>query len=268
MQDDIIRDYRKWLAFNNTLTDQQHISDLYQAAKNKRTTGVYEVETIDSEQGLHYRITDNVYSALEINDNSVAAFLDYINKHYTLASRTETVEETNTIAPTIPKGASPFTHSNALPRSDNFFLNENIVLHAVGYVIIGFIIGQAFVLPQFFNLKLPDYFRWIFLAPLIILCHIAVKNYKKHFLLGGIRYGTVAKITITIFGLIFAGFSFEVIVVDLFSKGQNLNLIVVIMTGIIMVVAGLASGWFVSLFVYFSNGGKIVTDPTTIKKKE
>jgi hypothetical protein len=264
-----VNDYRKWLAFNSSLSNHQNVSDLYQAVKEKRTIGIYSAEISYNEQGNQYRITDTNYSALEISESEVSNFLTYINKHYITTPADIRLDNINKVVSTIPKGASPFAHVDGLSESQtgNFLINENIVLHAIGYVIIGILIGQVFVLPQFLNVKLPEYFKWIFFVLFAVLCHVAVRNYKKNFLTGGIRYRVVAKLTVTIFGLAFAGFAFEIIVFDLFSKGENLDLIAVAVTGIAMIVAGLFSGWIVSLFIFFSNGGKVVTDPTTIKQR-
>jgi hypothetical protein len=262
-ENDVVSDYRKWLAFNNALTDPQHVNDLCQAVKNKCSTASYRIELSSSEKGNCLSVTGSGYDTLEIHESEIPGFLNYINKHYAFAPANQAATSVNTIASTIPKGASPILNTHAISHKANFFLNENIVLHAIGYAIIGLLIGQALVVPQLLNIKFPNYGKWIFIVLFAMLGHLAVKSYKKNFLTNRLRYGVVAKITITIFGLVSAGFSFEIMLFNLFSAVENPNLIAVSMVGVAMVIGGLFIGWVASLFIYFLNGGKILTKPTS-----
>ncbi len=254
-------DYRKWIIYEAELKTEQDFIELHAAAKEMTTKGQCIVSELIIEGKKVVSIARG-NQTIELDEVIRQEFITYLEKNYLNSE----IEGDNNFA-----GENPIKPTDGMPevtseqkRWKPFFINSNILKHVLGYSIIGFASSQFFVLPQYFGVKLVSFLTWIHIFISATLAFFAVSIYKKHFLIGGIRYETVRKITLTLYGITFTAVSFEVTLLDLLFRQNENGLFGAVGLLIVMILAGLLSGWIISFFIYFLNGGKIITDPSKI----
>jgi hypothetical protein len=263
-------DYRKWLAFNTELSGQQIVSDLHYALKKKKSKGKVSFTLSSSAEGHWYTIETIPFSEqLILPVDQGDEFIGYLEKHYLPSGeQTPVYVSTVTSASNCNTGESkPIVDSFLPPWIRNLFFDSSIPRHVRGYVLIGILVVQIFILPQFFDTKLPDGVQWAFITICLALSHFAVRNYKTTILTGGIRYKIVFRITTWLCGLLFLFIALENVVGDFLSESRSFTIFSAAAISILLVLGGVFIGWLLSVVVYFSNGGKMVTDPTKVNYK-
>ena len=263
-------DYRKWLVFNTGLNDQQIVSDLHQTLIKKSSKGKIGFIRSSNDEGHWYIVeTPGFSEQLMLPADECNDFIEYLEKHY-LQGIVQPPVQKSTIVTSSIEYTDPLTTQidSSLPSwIRNLFFDRTISRHVRGYAIAGFILVQIFILPQFFYAKLPDGVQSVFLGICLILSHFAVRNYTATFLTGGIRYKIVYRITAWLHGLLFLGIAIEIVAGDILVKSMDFTVYSAAGLGIVLVLGGLFIGWILSIIVYFSNGGKMITDPTKVNFK-
>jgi hypothetical protein len=266
-------DFRKWIIYSVALKDSQCATDLYVAVNELRTINESSCEKTDSEQIEQYFICHKTaQETLQLSPAERIHFLKYLEEHYRINScggqdgsqETQQSDQTNI---ELLKATQP-THERTGFFKSSFLYHENEKIHAICYAIVGFVLSQIFILPQFLDIKLSQTMKWLFIILFLMVSHVAVRNYKLRFLTGGIRYGTVFKIVIIIYGLVFLGLAVEIMILDTLFRETNFELFAKIAVAVITALGGLFTGWIMSILVYFTNGGKIVTDTSKIARKQ
>lgn len=290
-------DFRQWIVYNSTLKDDSQLYALYKAVETNTTLGNFRCERIFDIVAEKFIITQTGNdSRLTLNADERKHFLSYLKSHYILQDDIEawmattneraTAREVknqedvpyfldprynNSIQPIRARIQNPSATKMDKPRKtlpknhSKWFYNPVPRKHILGYALIALLIVQFFVIPtNVFHFKLPKVLEYSYNLAYFVILHIAVRNYRNYFLTGGIRYGTVWAITFWLFFTVFGVIGIELSVIDSLNKGSFSIGYSLIITAALL-VAGLFVGWFFSLFVYFINGGKVVTDPATVK---
>jgi hypothetical protein len=271
-------DYRKWIVFNSSLSDNRNVHDLFRAVGEGCMVGASRCEKI-SENGIdYYLISDTSYSScLQLALDEKEAFLAYLKKHYLVTEdltkgylHNDEEKEAN------PGSSEGYVEGRAgIRRNDEqkkylevfrpYFFNKDITMHVKGYAAVTIVAMQSILIPtNVFHFKSNDFFRWVFTLFFGFMAHVAVRNYKKHFLMGGIRYGMVWKITFWMYLMVCIVIGFELSCIDFFTM-DNMDAFKFFGMMILVILAGLLSGWLLSFLIYFINGGKIITDPNAVK---
>lgn len=270
-RDCCIRDYKKWLAFNNELTDQQEVLNLYNAIQKTSTSGNYVCENLLDHGKIHFLIKHPSLNSLLIDDHERELLLAYLRTHYLQTGDTrQTIKtaEKSIGLDNIRYEANDDPQMDSINFSNShFFLNYNIAFHAIGYALVAITIMQILILPQFTGAHFAWFVQVLALPIIAIISHAGVRLYKKHFLASGIQYVTVAKITIGIFGLTFSALAFEVMLYQIFSGDGAERTLGVAVAGAGIFILGLISGWIFSLPLYFINAGKRQDDANHPKDK-
>lgn len=267
----VTHDYRKWLAFNSSIHTQQNIDSLFDAVANAKTTRTFILDEQTDESGSrHYLIrssNDDVSLILPVSNRET--FLNYLREHY---FSSEHVSTQNVSDPFFDSGTNAFASAMFLEEdlrggfaktTSKYLPNINIKLHALGFALLGFIVSQIAVIPSnVFHVKLPEATAWILALSFGILGHFAVRSYKKHFLTNGIRYNTVWRIIFWLYSITFLAIGVEISFIDWLQDDSNY--LALFFMPVIIMLAGLLSGWICSFFIYFFNGGKVVTDPQAV----
>jgi hypothetical protein len=284
-------DFRQWIVYNPELKDDNQFYSLYKALESVSARDAFTCEKITDDDTDRFRIIQKGNEdSLLLNPEGRLSMLWYLQTHYILSdnidqwiaqteertqARHEKAEEElpyfmdpqyNPLA--RPSGSAVKVQSRMdKPREQEpskWFYNPVIRKHVLGYAVIAILISQVVIIPtNIFHIKL-EFFKYTYSLVFFVVLHYAVRNYRNYFLSGGIRYKTVWSITFWLFLIIFGVTGYELALIDMISDGDFTfgNLIGL---PLILIFAGLFIGWFFSLFVYFMNGGKVVTDPSTIK---
>jgi len=267
---DSTTNYRKWIAFNNNVTERSHIENLFKAIDRVSHEGSIRCKQIHNDGLNTYEVHDiTMPERLLLTETERADLLIYLKLHY-LPSEPEpdrpAVEKKNT---RLNESTQPILQEEVRPvdyHPNPYFFNKIIRKHVVGYAIIGIVLLQFFIIPtNVFDIKYPDYLQYVWLIFFSLLTHIAVRNYKKQFLVGGIRYGTVWSVTFWLYTFIFFVGGIEIGIID-FIDGKGIASVFILVP--IMLLAAYVSGWILSIPIFFLNGGKLVTNPDEIKYRE
>lgn len=283
---EITQDYRKWLVYNESLNDEQNLYDLYTAVKNVNTFGHSKCERANE----NYLVKNSsLNEQLMLTENQRQSMLDYISSHYFLTTDAEAWygakdqrqkdrekrEEPEDFSHIIAHDKLPsyLKHLHAKPapvkeeepiesKIHPFFINRDFRRHVFGYALIGFVVAQTFVIPgNLMGVKFPDYVTYVLIVLLAIGAHFAVRNFKKHFLIGGIRYKTAAGITIWYYLELFTLLGLEIALIDIIKDKSFFMLLFIL----VFMSGGLFTGWIISFFTFFLNGGKVATDPEVVR---
>jgi hypothetical protein len=258
--------YHRWLAFNESLAQRLYAESLYQVVFDGAQQNTLSCKKIDEGGVSKYIVQDsNIKDTLILSEKEKENMLNYLKAHYLPAgNQTNQVESTHYKSTDLETIAQLHAKSSN-PRS-KFFFNKKIRKHVVGYALIGFFIFQFFVIPtNVFSIKYPEYSKALWAIFFASLTYVAVINYKREFLVGGIRYGTVSSITFWLYTIIFLIGGIEIALID-FIKDRNIFGAIVIIP--IILIASYLSGWILSFPIYFLSGGKIVTDPNEIRLRD
>ena len=151
------KDFKKWISFNNQLSEFQNLYELYTAVESKQSKGGISFKEISSENGSCFVVEQEGYTAvLEIeNETKRKHFLEYLVQHYFpndeieawYKSKIEEQEknENHTIArhnvtPTVEKPGNFKIH----PKETRYY-NLRVFFSALFYlVILGVMVG-AFI---------------------------------------------------------------------------------------------------------------------------
>jgi len=263
--------YRKWVAFNNNITERRYIENLVNAIDRVSHEGSIRCSQVNDDGLINYELHDSTMpERLLLTETERADLLVYLKLHY-LPSAPEAdesgVEKKNTTLHNGSTQSSRQKESSPIEHHPNpYFFNKIIRKHVAGYAIIGIVLLQFFVIPtNVFNIKYPDYLQFVWVFCFGLLTHLAVRNYKKEYLVGGIRYGTVWSITFWLYTFIFFIGGLEIGIID-FIDGKGIASVFILVP--IIVLAAYVSGWILSFPIFFMNGGKLVTNPDEIKYRE
>ncbi|HEY0651479.1 MAG TPA: hypothetical protein VGD65_00065 [Chryseosolibacter sp.] len=288
-------DFRQWIVYNSLLKDDHQLYALFKVLENGLSRGAFTCDRVSDGDAELYRITQQGNeSTLLLSSRERADMLQYLKTHYVLGEDVEKwiagADERNSARkeknaddvpyfldprynPSALSGANgiPATRSVAEPRQtlrearSTWFFHHVPRRHVLGYALIALLVVQVFIIPtNVFRVKLPTFLEYSYNLVYLVILHIAVRNYRNYFLEGGIRYGTVWAITFWLFFIVFSCIGIELGIIDSIKNGSfNVGFSLIVLAALI--IAGLFVGWIFSLFVYFINGGKVVTDPSTIK---
>lgn len=261
-------DFRRWLAFNESLTRTHRVANLYKAVSESKCIAGITCERRSGTPGEEYCvISDGTgYPSLILTQEQKKTFLNYLREHYLPQANIPTAYSANIKSAAKDNhliNTRPVTKSTSR-ISLKYFLHKNIRRHVLGYAIVGILVSQFLIIPtNVFHVKSNDFISWTFVLFFGTLSHFAVRNYKKNFLRSGIRYAIVWKIVFWLSAIIFLILSLEVSFIDAITK-DSYEWLPFIGVTIIMVLAGLLSGWILSILIYFLNGGKVITDPNSV----
>jgi hypothetical protein len=256
-KDSWITDYKKWLAFNNELADQQEVLNLYKAIQTLSTSGNYSCENFLEHGKNFYLIKHPSFNALCIDAHEKESLLAYLTKHYLRSGHSAPTTEKRMGLDNIMLERGENSQGVATDFSNShFFLNYNIAFHAIGYALVTIVVMQIFLVPYLNGATLPWFIKVLSLFVIALISYAGVSVYKKHFLESNIEYITVAKITVGIFGLAFSALAFEVMLFQIFSGSETESNLGVAVAGAGIFISGLIGGWIFSLPLYFLTARK------------
>jgi hypothetical protein len=294
-------DFRQWVVYNPALKEDSQFYSLFKALENISSRDAFTCEKITDDAADLYRVIQQDNEAtLLLSAEARIEMLRYLKTHYILSDDVEkwiaTTEERakpslKSAGEEIPYFLDPRYNSSAhatinvakatsqlsmdkprprqeeLPAWTKWFVNPMTRKHALGYAIVALLISQIVLIPSnVFHVKLPEFFKYVLAVAFFVVHHFAVRNYRNSFLTGGIRYKTVWSITFWLYLTIFGVAGIELVLIDSVTDGSfGWTMLIVIPP--LLIFSGLFMGWFFSLFIYYMNGGKVVTDPSTIKAR-
>lgn len=277
-------DFRQWIVYNPSLQDDKAIYEVFKAVRDTASYGKFScLKNIDGESEA-FHVYESGGTALILSHDDRSAMIRYLKDHYILGDDPEqwmasAGERSKSVvdkegddhpyfmdpkyADYMPQPAAP-KKQFVREEPSKWFYNPEPRKHILGYAFVGVIILQFMLIPtNVFDVKFPDFFKYVFSLIFVILQYYAVRNYRNYFLTGGLRYKTVWSITFWLYLILFGVTGFEVAFIDLLNGDNGIGNLIGI--PLIMIFLGLFLGWFASLFIYFMNGGKVVTDPNSIK---
>jgi hypothetical protein len=264
-------DYRRWIAYSSGLKTLKDFRDLYSAVRYSTKENESSCELILEDSEKYFEIKNTAAEdVLKLNEADRDNFLAYLEKNYLVIDLPiQNIGEGNSVqnASSFAEEAGSTASSMKQQSLTTLFANANIWKHTLGYSVIGFLIAQIFVLPQFFNTKLPEFMKWSFIIVFSVIAYYAVKVYKNQFLIGGIRYRTVGKVTMLFYGITFTMISVETALIDSFIGQKGFDVFANSALAILVILIGVFSGWIVSFFIYYLVGGRIVTDTSKIRMR-
>lgn len=277
-------DFRQWIVYNNTLNDQR-VYALYKVLETGSSRDGFACERYDGTSDL-FRISQTGHvSSLVLTSEERNQMRDYLKTHYILGediekwistaderakARNQKSEEelpyfldpryNPQAKPTrVPTKANVNQIDNPRkflqPNQSNFFLNPVPRKHVLGYAGVAILLMQVLIIPgNVFHYKFPEFVKYAFSLIVFVIQHIAVRNYRNYFIVGGASYNTVWSITFWLYVTVFGLTALELTIIDTIRSGK-FDVVSAIVIPLILVVAGLFSGWFFSLFVFLMNKG-------------
>lgn len=276
-------DFRKWIVYNPSLTNDKTIYELYKSIDTITTIGKF--TCLKSEENETYQVReDGNENILLLKEDDRMEMLKYLRTHFILDDDPEqwmaTADKRTTVPAETEHGDKPYfldpRYADYMPQPmmpekhfvqeepSKWFYHGEPRKHVLGYAFVGIMLVQIALIPSnVFHVKTTDAFAYVYGLIFFALHHYAVRNYRNYFLKGGLRYKTVWSVTFWLYTIMYGVIGLEVSIIDLLSGDHGFGYLIGM--PLLFIVIGLFVGWIFSFFIYFLNGGKVVTDPTTIK---
>ncbi|HEY0742770.1 MAG TPA: hypothetical protein VGD40_14975 [Chryseosolibacter sp.] len=276
-------DFRKWIVYNPSLTSDKALYELYRSIDTITNNGNVSCSKLDETETYQIQVDGNETILLLTEENRMA-MLNYLRTHFILGEHPEqwmaASENTAKGRAETESGDKPYfldpRYADYMPQPviqkrefvreepSKWFYNAEPRKHVLGYALIGITLIQLVLIPSnVFHIDTMDGFAYVYGLVFFALHYYAVRNYRNYFLTGGLRYKTVWSITFWLYTIMYGITGLEVSVIDLITGDHGFGYLVGM--PLLFIVIGLFVGWFFSFFIYYMNGGKVVTDPATIK---
>ncbi len=152
-------DFRKWIIFNKTLSNHQHVYDLYHAVRDGRSRGAFEVEPVVTNDTRSLVIQQEEYpEPLTLgHDGDRPGILEYLKQNYFVDGDIEAwyLEQQSRVDRQLNLNASASTKSTPgvenlqIHPKESFYLRMRIFFSFLFYFLIAAVIGWSFLQSQY-----------------------------------------------------------------------------------------------------------------------
>jgi hypothetical protein len=271
--ENITSDFRKWVAYNNELNSRETIRSLFESLRTVGPSGSIQFNTLAEGGETYYVLRCGDSHILKLEETQRLDFLHYISEHYLNSEIPEKEPLPETTTQQIPgDNNKPWAMLTSSSESRNaawitWIANklacENTFVQAFRFSLAGILIFQLIVVPEYvLDIDISKNAIVVFaLIVLGVLSHTSVRLYRKHFTADDrVRYRFVWRLVMLFCVLLYVEFNTEVTLLEL-AKGTSSPTLVTLLVFVPYLVFGAFIGLFFSGIAYFTNGGKVMSQP-------
>ncbi|WP_159579304.1 hypothetical protein [Marinoscillum sp. 108] len=271
LKDSIETDFRKWLAFSESIKSSDMLNKLTRAINKKKSYKEITLKKEKQNDRITYFITEQDNSViLQLNDYQYPEFSGYFTEHY---AQDISKNNTNFIK-------SPARNNNS--RSLGIASNKNIITnynydevkslwaflikissrnklkHTLTYSLVALLVLQlVIILGNVGKVRLGDFGTYTMFALMLLFWYVNIWTYTKFYSMNN-SYWEIFRLTAYYFSLVWLFSFLEVGIIDYFQGKFN------VWFSLLLVFLGQVAAILISLFTtaitYFIRGGKVVTE--------